>query len=348
MASYDSAWKELLDRFLRLALLFFFPEVEEELDWTDDYESLDSELRKLSPDGAVGDRLADRLVKVRAKGEGDPRLLHFEVQGKKQPGFGRRMYRYNYRAFDALDLPPEALVILADGDRKWKPRTYRVVLKRTTLTFRFEPVKLLDYAGKEDWLAAHENPVGLFVLAHLEALRTAGDDEERGRVKLGLLVALAERKMDEEDTRQWYRFLDWMLELPHERDAEVYRQAQEKMREGQMPFVTFADRYERQHGRDEGLEEGRKEGRKEGRTEGLKEGRTEGLKDGRTEGLKEGLLAGLGVALGIKFGNAGEALLAELARVEDPAVLEAILQRTPTADGPDELRGMLVPDTRPR
>jgi hypothetical protein len=297
MPSYDSAWKELIDRFLELVLALLFPDVWAEIDWAQGYEALDPALRKIVPEGETGDRLADKLLLARAKGSGDPRLLHFEAQGKKQHEFERRVYGYNYRAFDSLALPPEALVVLADDDPDWRPTRYEVVLTRTTLTFTFRPVKLIsDWLPRLEELRKHENPVGLFLVAHLEAQRTAKDVGRRSEVKLGLLLELASRKLDEEDTRIWYRLLDWLLELPEEVDAAIYTQARTKLREGAMPYVSFADRFE------------------------------------RMEGKIEGLLAGLEALLDARFGEAGLALMPQLRQIEDPARLAALLQTARKAD----------------
>jgi hypothetical protein len=300
MPSYDSAWKELIDRSLDLVLRMLFPEVWAEIDWAQGYEALDPALRKIVPEGETGDRLADKLLLAKANPSGDPRLLHFEAQGKKQHEFARRVYGYNYRAYDALALPPEALVVLADDDPDWRPTRYEVVLKRTTLTFTFVPVKLLDWRPRLEELRKHENLVGLFLVAHLEAQRTAKDSQSRADVKLGLLLELAARKLDEDDTRAWYRLLDLLLELPPDVDRAVYLEAGRLTREKGMPFVTFAERY--------------------------------GREQGEIQGKMEGLLAGLEALLDARFGEAGLALMPQLRQIEDPGRLAALLQTARKAD----------------
>ena len=310
MPSYDSAWKELIDRALELALALLFPDVWAGIDWAQGYEALDPALRKIVPEGETGDRLADKLLLARAKGSGDPRLLHFEAQGKRQHEFERRVYGSNYRAYDALALPPEALVVLADDDPGWRPTRYEVALQRTTLTFTFRPVKLLDWLPRLDELKRHANPAGLFLVAHLEAQRTAKDTARRAEVKLGLLLELASRKLDEDDTRLWYRLLDWLLELPEEADIAVYTQARARLREGTVPYKTFADRFEQ--------------------------------REARKEGKVEGLLAGLEALLDARFGEAGLALMPQLRQIEEGDRLAALLQAARKADL-DEFRAALAP-----
>jgi hypothetical protein len=305
MADRDSPWKEVLDDQLRPALEFLFAEVVEDIDWQHDPESLEQELRKLAPEGETGKRIADKLVKFRSL-TGDDRYLHVEVQGKPEDDFPRRVYVYSYRAEDRFGVPVESLIILADEDPKWRPTTYRVQLKRMQLTFEFKPVKLLDWVHRKEELAQHPNPMGLFVLAHLESLRTRGDPEERARVKLGLIQLMAERKLEAEEARRWYPYLDWFLDLPAALERQIWQQVAELEQEKLMPFVTFAERY------------------------------------GHEKGLRKGLLTGLAAVLEVKFGAQGLELMAALRQIEEVERLEAILQaaKQPTASL-DELRRSL-------
>lgn len=127
---------------------------------------MDSELRELSAGGETGTRLADRLVKFRTH-KGDDNYLRVEVQGDPNPAFPRRVFVYGYWGFDRFGVPMDHLVILTDDDPKWRPTTFEVVKKRSRLTLTFNPVKVLDWAGREEELLAHPNAVGLFVQAHL-------------------------------------------------------------------------------------------------------------------------------------------------------------------------------------
>ncbi|HKC73182.1 MAG TPA: hypothetical protein VKF37_03145 [Chloroflexota bacterium] len=52
----------------------------------------------------------------------------------------------------------------------------------------------------------------------------------------------------------------------------------------------------------------------------------------------EGLLDGLAVALELKFGAAGVALLPELQQITDPEVLRQVAERIKTAASVDDLR----------
>lgn len=50
---YDSPWKEAIERFFKPFLLFFFPQVHNEIDWSKGYEFLDKELQKIMRDAKL-------------------------------------------------------------------------------------------------------------------------------------------------------------------------------------------------------------------------------------------------------------------------------------------------------
>jgi hypothetical protein len=61
---YDSPWKEILQVYFREFLVFFFPQVEVDINWDRSYEFLDNELQQVVRDAELGRRYADKLVKV--------------------------------------------------------------------------------------------------------------------------------------------------------------------------------------------------------------------------------------------------------------------------------------------
>ncbi|QTA91234.1 Uncharacterized protein dnm_072980 [Desulfonema magnum] len=56
---YDSPWKELLERYFREFLEFFFPDAAEGIDWQRGHEFLDKEFQQAVRDAELGKRLAD-------------------------------------------------------------------------------------------------------------------------------------------------------------------------------------------------------------------------------------------------------------------------------------------------
>ncbi len=67
---------------------------------------------------------------------------------------------------------------------------------------------------------------------------------------------------------------------------------------------------------------------------GIKKGLEQGLQQGR----REELLAGIALALDLKFGNDGLALLPEIQPITEVALLQAIRDRIKAAGTPDDLR----------
>ncbi len=109
---YDSPWKDLLDRWQRRFLEFFFPEVAADIDWSRGYEFLDKELQKVTRRAAVGRRYVDKLVKVwRRGGEETWVLIHTEIQGNREADFPHRLYTYHSRLSDRYQHPVATLVV---------------------------------------------------------------------------------------------------------------------------------------------------------------------------------------------------------------------------------------------
>ncbi len=82
------------------------------------------------------------------------------------------------------------------------------------------------------------------------------------------------------------------------------------------------------------------EGRDKGRTEGRTEGRAEGIQEGQVQGSRSGLLTGIEVALDLKFGAAGLALLPEIRAIADVVLLRAVLGAIRDAASVDALRAV--------
>lgn len=67
------------------------------------------------------------------------------------------------------------------------------------------------------------------------------------------------------------------------------------------------------------------------------EWRAEGREEGLEKGLEQGLRTGIALALDLKLGAAGLALVPELAHVHDAAQLQALLDAMRDVASPDEL-----------
>jgi hypothetical protein len=322
MADYDSPWKEVLDRFFALVLAFLLPRVYRDIDWTVDPESLETELRKVLPESEVGLKRVDKLVKVVRKNTGDPALLHVEAQMSAEEGFERRVYVYSNKSEDLSNLPVVSIAILGDDRPDWHPRQYRFALWGCTKTFKFVSIKLLKWRGKEGRLEKHRNPFAVFLLAHLQALATRNDLDKRAEWKEQLMVNLAERKLDSEDRREWLRLIDWLLELPRERNVVIWQRIWTllQQKEKTMPFVDYFQERE-QEAEKLGLERGEKLGLERGEKLGLERGEKLGLERGEKRGLRQAIQAILSAQLPAQE----KGLMVRVERIDDLDVLRRVL-----------------------
>ena len=92
----DGPWKEVLEHFLGLFLSWRFPNIHADIDWREDYRSLDQELHKLLATDTSNLKRVDRLVEV-TRLSGDQALLHVEAQHQKEDHFEQRMDDYHDR-----------------------------------------------------------------------------------------------------------------------------------------------------------------------------------------------------------------------------------------------------------
>ncbi len=185
----------------------------------------------------------DKLVKVwRKDGSEVWVLLHVEVQTQRERGFALRMFVYNYRIFDRYNRKVVSLAVLADDAPNWRPSRYEDELWGWSVRMNFLPVKLLDYAGREAELEADSNPFARIVLAHLKALETRRDPEQRRLWKFRLVRGLYEHGFQAEDVRQLFRLIDWLMELPTVLDEVFWNDVQHYQEEMAVPFVTTPER----------------------------------------------------------------------------------------------------------
>ncbi|GCA95609.1 hypothetical protein [Microcystis aeruginosa] len=63
-ANYDEPWKEALTEYFEAFLYFFFPEVNQLIDWTKIPESLEKELKRITASAKTKKRFADKLYSV--------------------------------------------------------------------------------------------------------------------------------------------------------------------------------------------------------------------------------------------------------------------------------------------
>jgi hypothetical protein len=156
-------------------------------------------------------------------------------------------------------------------------------------------------------LEAGDNVFGLFVSAHLEALKTRNDPDRRADGKVRLLSNLASRGTSALDRSKWYHAIDWNLPLPQEKEQQVFQRIQG---ESPVTFIAYAARV--------GLEKS--------------------LEKGIQQGERAAFLRTLRASLKAKFGEEGEALLAQLPEKTPLPRLEELTLQVALATALDSLR----------
>lgn len=240
---YDSPWKDILTVYFPEFMQFFFPAAYNEIDWTQQPEFLDKELQEVVPDAEIGRRFADKLVKLYLKnGQEKWVLVHIEVQSQEESDFAARMYTYNYRIYDRYKKLVASFAILGDERATWRPSQFGYSLFGCTLNFQFPIIKLIDYQSLLSELENDNNPFATVVLAHLAALNTRSNRNERKVQKLILARRLYEKGFEEQDILNLLAFVDWMLTLPPDLEAEFKLEIRQLEAQRRMKYVTTFER----------------------------------------------------------------------------------------------------------
>lgn len=314
-SDFDNPWKEIIEHYFAQFMLFFFPLMHAAIDWSYPPLFLDKELQKIVRRGEMGKHVVDKLVRVRMTGGEDVWLyIHIEIQSQYEADFEHRVFVYYYRIRDRYGAHVVSLVILSDDRPNWRPQEYTDGCWGCTLSFRFPMVKLLDYLEQWDTLEGSTNPFATVVMAHLKAMETRKDFQQRKDWKYTLIRGLYERGYAREDILHLSVFIDWVMELPEHLEQQLTEEIAAYEEEQQMPYVTSFERV--------------------GIKKGLQQGRVEGLQ----QGLRKGFLSAIEFGLDLKFGAAGLALLKEIRQIEAIAMLQEIQNALRTATTLDELR----------
>jgi len=144
MDHYDAPWKNLIRHHLADFLAFCFPAVYATLDWRTPHCFPDHELPPLAPSSTNATMQPD-LVAIAGTLCGEQVCLHLEIQGRRERGFAKRVFTYQYRLRDRFGLPVISLIVLADRSPRWRPQEFSDTSLGLRLTSGFATIKLLDF-----------------------------------------------------------------------------------------------------------------------------------------------------------------------------------------------------------
>jgi hypothetical protein len=301
-SDFDSPWKDALHLFFQPFLHFFFPTIHDDIDWDRGYEALDKEFQQIVRRAKVGRGLADKLFKVWLRDGNECWLLiHVEVQGSVEQTFPERMFRYNVGAYSMYNHEVVSLAVLCDDNPNWRPNDFAFGRWGAGTRIDFLTAKLLDHAKDLEALQKSDNPFGAVVLAHLQALATRNDPLSRRQWKLRVVKGLYERKWAEQDIRQLFRLIDWIMDLPMDLEEQFNQEIFQFEEEKKMPFLTSVER----------------------------------------QGIRKGLLEGIALDLGLKFGPAGRKWLPKIRDIQDVKSLRTLTRAIKKAKTLDEIRDYL-------
>jgi len=312
-ANFDEPWKEAIADYFEDFLIFFFPEVHSLIDWSKPPQSLDKELQQITAAADTGKRLADKLFQVWLL---DNRivwiLIHIEVQSQYESDFSKRMYIYNYRAFDLYEKPVISLAVLGDERVSWRPNSYGYAFDGCAVSFTFPIVKLLDYETRYSELEQNTNPFAVMVMAHLKTKATTGKPTEREQWKWRLVRGLYERGYNRESIVRLFQLIDVMMTLPSELQYSFNQKVERFEEEQKMPLLSNIELRAIERGLQQGLEQG------------LEQGLQQGLQQGTKQNLKANIIS----LLQKRFETIPPELLESLNNLDDVSRLQELLLET--------------------
>lgn len=216
---YDTLWKDVIEEFFEEFVLFFAPNLYEEIDFTKGYDFLEQELSQLYHDADTEKKYMDKLAKVYLKNGKDKWILvHIEVQGNKKQNFTKRMFQYFYRASDKYNKQIFAIAIFTDHNKNYKPNKFEYKFHQTKLTYEYLTYKILEQDEKE--LAKSNNPFSMAILAGLYVIQSKQNVDKKFSFKVHLARQLFSKQWNKEQIEKLFRFIDGVLWLEDEKTLE--------------------------------------------------------------------------------------------------------------------------------
>lgn len=254
---FDSPWQKIIELYFQDFLQFFFPQIHQDINWTQGFEFLDKEFHRVIRTASSGTQLVDKLVKVwTVPGQETWVLIHIEVQSQKQSDFARRMYVYNYRIFDHYNKMVGSLAILGDMHPLWKPDSFCRQLWNCEVPFKFPIIKLIDYEQKWAMLKESRNPFATITMAHILALKTRHNNPDRFAYKLTIIRHLYKQGYERQNIRNLITFIDWILTLPAKLEQKIYQELAIYEEKSKMEYIPSFERIALKKGYKQGLEKG--------------------------------------------------------------------------------------------
>ncbi|MEB3339628.1 transposase [Okeania sp.] len=282
---------------------FFYPEIYNSINWKKTPISLDKELEQITASATTEKRYVDKLFQVWLLDDQEIWILiHIEVQSQYDQEFPKRMFIYNYRAFDLCNKSVVSLAILGDDNPSWRPNYYEYGLEKSQMSLDFSIVKLLDYEWEK--LSANNNVFALMVMAHLKTKSTTSNLTEREEWKWQIVRSLYERGFSKFDIINLFKFIDKMMTLPPKLQQKLESKINQYEESQKMEFLSTME--------ENAIERGQKIGQQIGQQIGAKETCRQNIID----------------LLKMRFSSVPETLVETLNNIQDLAFLKQLLLET--------------------
>jgi hypothetical protein len=173
--------------------------------------------------------------------------VHLEIQSSYEEAFASRISLYNAGIYWICQRRVLTLAVLADLRRGWAPDEDLFQVGPFEYRLKFPVCKLIDHLDT-DWRDDCSLPV-LVARAQIEALRTTGDPEGRYRAKRNLVLGLYELGYNEQQVREIFLLVDWMMHLRVDLEKQLTREIVEFEEARKMPYITSVERFAEARGR---------------------------------------------------------------------------------------------------
>jgi hypothetical protein len=248
---FDGAWKEVIERYLREFMDYFFPAASAGIDWTRPVRFLDKELQKITPRSRVRKGSVDKLFEAyTTAGEACLIAVHLEVQNEPIENLEERVFEYHYRIYERLKRPVASLVLLTDTRKSWRPHKFERVTLGCKLLLDFPVAKLIDFDTEE--MAQHPNPFSFITRAHRRAQASQRKPQKRYDLRMALEAELVETiKLIEGETERaaafeyWegiIKFIELVMRLPEDLEIKFEDDFSVRYGEETMEFMTYRER----------------------------------------------------------------------------------------------------------
>ena len=256
--AYDESWKDIIEDFLEDFILFFAPDLYQQIDFSQKHEFKEKEFNRLFPRAKSRKSRVDKLIKLHLN-NGQPQylLVHVEVQGNSQKDFSKRMFRYFYRIYDKFQEDIFTLVILTDPVYSYNPDHFEYKFLNTELKYKYRTYKVIEQSENE--LKKNDNPFAKAVLASLYRIKSKNNIDQKYQFKFKLIKLLLQDNISKEKINKLLIFIDRVLYLPPEKEKEINNKINNMKEKGEIKMgltwdkSNLADAY-REIGKKEGIE----------------------------------------------------------------------------------------------